>query len=105
MSNLDRGGGGWGKPSSYPYLKKNPKKPTQIRVNLQYKFKVYCREYGQYLIQFDAHEISAMGLEVRAFKNSNKWTPAFKDYWRWKSLYFEEWINAHTPIEKQSNQN
>ena len=73
-------GGGGGKPSSYPYLKKNPKKPTQIRVNLQYKFKVYCREYGQYLIQFDAHEISAMGLEVRAFKNSNKWTPAFKDY-------------------------
>ena len=42
---------------------------------------------------------SVMGLQIWAFKNCNKWTLVYKDYWRWKF-----WINAHTPIENQSNQ-
>ena len=47
---------------------------------------------------------SIMGLPVRPFKSCNKWIPACKDYWRWKSLYFEYWLNTYTPIEKRSNQ-
>ena len=31
-------------------------------------------------MQFDALEKSVMGLQVRASKNCNKWTPACKDY-------------------------
>ena len=34
----------------------------------------------QYLMQFDALEKSVIGLQLRAFKNCNKWTPAYKDY-------------------------
>ena len=44
---------------------------------------------------------NVMGLEVRAFKNCNKWTPAYKDYRKGKSLFI---INSHTPKEYQSNQ-
>ena len=44
-------------------------------VNLQYLCQVYCRELGQYLMQFDALEKSVMGLQIRVFKNCNKWTP------------------------------
>ena len=31
-------------------------------------------------MQFDALEKSAMGLQLKAFKSCNKWTPAYKDY-------------------------
>ena len=44
-------------------------------INTQCLWKIYCRELGQYLMQFDALE---------------------------KKFMF--WINAHTPFEKQSNQ-
>ena len=27
-----------------------------------------------------------MGLQVRAFKNSKKWTPAYKENWRWRNI-------------------
>ena len=40
-----------------------------------------------------------MRLQITAFKNRNKWTPVYKED---KKFIF--CINAHTPIEKQSNQ-
>ena len=49
-------------------------------------------------------EKSVMGMQLRAFKNCSKWTPPYKEFGRWKSLYFEQWINARTPSEEQSNQ-
>ena len=48
---------------------------------------------------------SVLRLQVRTFKNCNNWTPEYKDLWRWKSLYFEWWIKAYTPVEKKSSQN
>ena len=69
--------------------------------NIQYLCEVYCNELEQYLMQFDAIEkkCNTSGLQIWAFKNCNKWTLVYKDYWRWKF-----WINAHTSIENQSNQ-
>ena len=49
-------------------------------INIQYLCKIYCRELGQYLMQFDALEKSVMRLQITAFKNCNKWTPVYKDY-------------------------
>ena len=40
-----------------------------------------------------------MRLQITAFKNCNKWTPIYKED---KKFIFG--MNAHTPIEKQSNQ-
>ena len=37
-------------------------------------------------------EKGVMGLQVRAFKHCNKWTPAYKDYWRWKGLYVKSML-------------
>ena len=48
-------------------------------INIQYLCKIYCRELGQYLMQFDALEKSVMRLQITAFKNCNKWTPVCKD--------------------------
>ena len=31
-------------------------------------------------MQFDVLGKSVMGLQIRAFKNCNKWTSAYKDY-------------------------
>ena len=39
---------------------------------------------------------SVMRLQITAFKDCNKWTPVYKKF------IFS--INAHTPVEKQSNQ-
>ena len=50
-------------------------------------------------MQFDALEKSAMRLQITAFKNCNKWTPVYTE-----DEKFIFWINAHTPIEKQSIQ-
>ena len=35
-------------------------------------------------MQFDALEKSVEILQIRVFKNCNKWSPVYKDYWRWK---------------------
>ena len=51
---------------------------------LQYLRKVYYKELEQYLMQFDALEKSVEILQIRVFKNCNKWSPVYKDYWRWK---------------------
>ena len=69
---------------------------------LQYICKVYCREEGQYLIQFDAIEKSVMGLKVGALENCNKWTYNIQSLLKMKRFIF--WINLHTPIEKQYNE-
>ena len=53
---------------------------SDLNINLQYICKIYCREQGQYLMQFDALEKGVMGLQIRALKNFNKWTPVYKDY-------------------------
>ena len=45
---------------------------------------------------------SVMRLEITEFKNCNKWTPVYKNYWRWKVDVLKK--NAPTPIEKESNQ-
>ena len=71
--------------------------------NLQYLCKVYCRELWQYLMQFDALEKSVMRLQITAFKNCNKWT-VYKYINTTEDEKFVFWINAHTPIEKESNQ-
>ena len=52
-----------------------------------------------------------MGLQVRAFKNCSKWTLAYKDYWRWSSIYFIcsscNWKESkkywNTPIHLENN--
>ena len=31
-------------------------------------------------MQFNALEKSSMGLQIREYKNCNKWTPAYKDF-------------------------
>ena len=45
-------------------------------INIQYLCKIYCRELGQYLMQFDALEKSVMRLQITVYK----WTPVYKDY-------------------------
>ena len=72
-------------------------------INLQYLCKVYCRDLGQYLMQFDALEKCVMRLQLTAFKYCNDWTPG--QYRKTnEDRKFIIWINAHIPIEKQSNQ-
>ena len=52
-------------------------------------------------MQLHALGKSAMRLQIRASKNCNKWTPYTKTTEDKKFIFC---INAHTPIEKQSNQ-
>ena len=73
-------------------------------INYQYLCKVYCRARGQYLIQFDAIEKSVMGLQIRSFKNCNKWTPVDKHCWRWKVYILNKCSCSSSTIEKQFNQ-
>ena len=47
-------------------------------INTQCLCKIYCRQLGQYLIQFDTLEKKCN--EIAAFKNCNKWTPVYEDY-------------------------
>ena len=49
------------------------------------------------IIQIWDNRKSVIGLQVRAFKNYNKLTLAYKDYWRERST------NTHFSIEKQPN--
>ena len=70
-------------------------------INIQCLCKIYCRELGQYLMQFDALEKKCNVTTNYSFKNCNKWTPYTKTT---EDKKFTFWINAHTPIEKQSNQ-
>ena len=42
-----------------------------------------------------------MRLQITVFKNCNKGTPVYKNTENEKFMF---WINTHTPIEKQSNQ-
>ena len=59
-------------------------------ISRQYLCKVYCRELGQYLMLFDALEkIVTNGLQ---YANTNE------------DEKFICWINVHTLIEKQSNE-
>ena len=63
--------------------------------------KICCRELGQYLVQFDAlgrkcNETTNYKLQI--VTKGHQYTKTTKD----KKFIF--WINAHTPIEKQSNQ-
>ena len=38
---------------------------------------------------------SVMGLQIKAFKYCNKWTPVYKDYWRWKVYLLNKcWNNS-----------
>ena len=46
-----------------------------------------CGEQRQYLMQFDVLETTVMGLQVRAFKNCNKWTSAYR-LWKMKKFIF-----------------
>ena len=48
-------------------------------INIQYLCKIYCRELGQYLMQFDALEKNVVRLQITAFKNCNKWRSVYKD--------------------------
>ena len=48
-------------------------------INIQYLCKIYCRELGQYLMQFDALEKSLMRLQITVFKNCHQRTPVYKD--------------------------
>ena len=64
--------------------------------------KICCRELGQYLVQFDAlgrkcNETTNYKLQI--VTNGHQYTKTTKD----KKFIF--WINAHTTIEKQPNQN
>ena len=43
---------------------------------------------------------SVMGLQVRAFKNWNKWTSAYKDHWTTWTTFTEDW---NTPINLENN--
>ena len=57
-------------------------------------------------------EKSVVRLQITAFKNCSKWTPVYKDYWRWKVYilnkcsYFN-WKKSNqdwnTPIHIESN--
>ena len=63
--------------------------------------KICCRELGQYLMQFDAlgrkcNETTNYKLQI--VTNGHQYTKTTKD----KKFIF--WTNAHTPIEKQPNQ-
>ena len=49
-------------------------------INIQRLYKSYCRELGQYLMQFNALEKAVMKVQIVAFNNYNKWTPVYKDY-------------------------
>ena len=60
--------------------------------------KIYYRELGQYLMQFDALEKSVMIQHLKIVTNGHQYTKTTED----KKFTF--WINVHTPIEKQSNQ-
>ena len=62
-----------------PIHKKGPK---SFFFNIQCFCKLYYGELGQYLSQFDALEKSVTRLQITTFKNCNKWTPVYKDYWR-----------------------
>ena len=66
---------------------------SQFWENLQTDWRTDGRTDGPYFIgpfrPRPGVQKGVMGLQVRAFKNCNKWTPEYKDYWRWKSLYFE----------------
>ena len=70
-------------------------------INLQYLCKTYCRELEQYWCCSMHLKKSVMRPQITVFKNCNKWTPVYKGHWRWKLIF---WINAHSPVEKQSNQ-
>ena len=70
-------------------------------INLQYLCKTFCRELEQYWCSSMHLKKSVMRAQITVFKNCNKWTPVYKGHWRWKLIF---WINAHSPIEKQSNQ-
>ena len=64
--------------------------------------KICCRELGQYLMQFDAlgrkcNETTNYKLQI--VTKGHQYTKTTKD----KKFIF--WINAHTTIEKQPNQN
>ena len=48
-------------------------------INIQYLCKIYCRELGQYLMQFDALEKNVVRLQITVFKNCNKWRSVYKD--------------------------
>ena len=59
-------------------------------INLQYIYAMFIVENRDNIWCNLMHlKISVMGLQVRIFKNCSKWTPAYKDYQRWRSLYFE----------------
>ena len=63
--------------------------------------KVYCRELGQYFMQSDALEKPTRDYKLQYLKivtNGHQYTKNTEDE---KFLF---WINAHTPVEKQSNQ-
>ena len=79
-------------------------------INIKYLYKIYCRELGQYLMQFNALEKSVMQMQITAFKICNKWTPVYKACWRCKVYIFSKcsnsnWktINWNTPIHLKSN--
>ena len=70
-------------------------------INTQCSCKIYCRELGQYLMQFDVLEKKCnetKNYSIANLTNGHQYTKTTKD----KKFIF--WINAHTPIEKQSNQ-
>ena len=70
-------------------------------IDTQCLCKIYCRELGQDLMQFGALEKSAMSYKLQHLKivtNGHQYTKTTED----KKFIF--WINAHTPIEKQFNQ-
>ena len=64
--------------------------------------KIYCRELGEYLMQFDALEKNVLWdykwQHLKIVTNGHQYTKTAED----KKFIF--WINAHAPIEKQSNQ-
>ena len=68
--------------------------------NLQYFFKVYCRELGKYLMQFDALEKKCNETANcnQIVTNGHQYINTTED----EKLIF--WINAHIPIEKESHQ-
>ena len=62
--------------------------------------KVYCGELGQYMMLFDALEkkCNETANYSRVVTNGHQYTKTIEDG------KFICWINTHTPIKKQSNQ-
>ena len=70
-------------------------------INIQCLCKIFYRELGQYLLQFDALEKRVRENKLQHLKivtNGHQYTKNIE----YKKFVFG--INAHTPIEKQSNQ-